>query len=239
MAEHKENISIQAKDPEHKSAEHKPTEHRPEKSNVITQIKKHPLMAEFALILFIALVIGGFLYWQNLQSKIFIEKAEINAPIIAISPPVSGTIDKFYVSEGDQVSPGQRLAKVGDTILDAKTSGIITWIQNTPGQFASPQTPIIKMYDPQQLRVVGRIQEDKGLSELHAGQRVVFTVDAFGSKEYAGTLETIGVTPRQSDIVFSISDKREAREFEVKALFDYSNYSEIKNGMSAKMWVYK
>jgi len=39
--------------------------------------------------------------------------------------------------------------------------------------------------------------------------------------------------------VFSISDKRESREFEVKALFDSQAYPELKNGMSARMWIEK
>jgi hypothetical protein len=47
------------------------------------------------------------------------------------------------------------------------------------------------------------------------------------------------MVPIQSDIVFSISDKREEKEFEVKATFDADAYPELKNGMSAKMWVYK
>jgi hypothetical protein len=39
--------------------------------------------------------------------------------------------------------------------------------------------------------------------------------------------------------VFSISDKREEREFEVRAIYDTNAYPELKNGMSAKMWIYK
>ena len=126
-----------------------------------------------------------------------------------------------------------------DEIIHAKTDGIIVSLQNTPGQLVSPQAAVVRMINPRDFRVVGRVQEDKGLSDIKVGQKVVFTADAFGSKEYEGMVDSIGETARTSDIVFSISDKREEREFDVKASFDYRRYPELKNGMSAKMWIYK
>jgi hypothetical protein len=67
----------------------------------------------------------------------------------------------------------------------------------------------------------------------------MFTVDAFPGKQYTGTIVSVANTPKTSDIVFSISDKREEKEFEIKAIFDLKSYPELKNGMSAKMWIYK
>jgi multidrug resistance efflux pump len=177
--------------------------------------------------------------WLDIQSKIYIEKSEIWAPIISLAPKNIGEIDDIYVKEGDTVMDGQNLIKVGGQIITAKTSGIITWVGNTPGQLANSQTVVIKMIDPQRLRVVGHIQEDKGLSDIRIGQKVIFTVDAFGSKQYYGTIETIGTSARQSSVVFSISDKREEQEFDITASFDVNAYPELKNGMSAKMWVIK
>jgi len=208
-------------------------------NSMISQIKKHPLITELAFVLVLAALIGGYLYWQDLQGKIYIEKAEISAPIIALGASTSGIVEKFYVQEGDRVSEGQRLALVGNQTIYARTRGIVIWIKNTPGQFVSPQDATIKMIDTSQMRLVGRIQEDKGLKDIRPGQRVRFTVDAFGSKEYEAFVDSVGVSARQSDIVFSISDKRETKEFEVRALFDTQAYSELKNGMSAKMWIYK
>jgi len=44
---------------------------------------------------------------------------------------------------------------------------------------------------------------------------------------------------REGDVVFNISDKREVKQFDVKVRFDISKYPELKNGMSAKMWIKK
>jgi multidrug resistance efflux pump len=202
-------------------------------------IRKHPLAAEAALLVLVVALIGGILYMNDLQSKIFIEKAEISAPIISIGPKTPGILERFYVQEGDSISKGQRLAQVDSQILTAEVNGVVVGIKNTPGQVVTSQDAVVKMIDTSQLRVVGRVQEDKGLRDIKPGQRVVFSVDAYDAKQYQGTVSSVGVTSRQSDIVFSISDKREPKEFEVKVLFDSNAYPELKNGMSAKLWVYK
>lgn len=223
--------------------------HAPEKQHMphgedrlrkaIDLVTKHPLMADAVVIFMILALAGGFLVWQDMQNKIYIEKAEVSAPIISLGPGTTGIIDKFYVKEGDRVAQGQKLAVVGNETIYAGTQGIIISIENTPGQIATPQSAVVKMIDDSQLRVVGRVQEDKGLSDIRPGQKVMFTVDAFGSKEYQGVVESVGASARESDIVFSISDKRAEQEFDVTVLFDSKAYSELKNGMSAKMWVYK
>jgi len=241
MIDNKESKDAQAKPAPATAAEHKPAAHPQahEKPNIITMIKQHPLAADAIFILALLLAVGGFLYWQDLQGKVYIEKAEISAPVIALSPSATGAIDKFYVEEGDEVSQGQKLAKVGDEIITAKTAGTVVWIQNTPGQTVTPQQPVVKMIDSRQFRVVGRIEEDKGLSDIKVGQKVLFTVDAFPGRQYQGVVDSIGTTARESDIVFSISDKRAEHEFDVYAIYDVRTYSELKDGMSAKMWIYK
>jgi len=210
-----------------------------QKGTIIHAIRQHPLFFEAATVIIAVLLIAGFLYWQDFQSKVYIEKAEISAPAISLGPKTPGILEKVYVQEGDRVSRGQRLALVDNQTIVAKTNGIVINVMNTPGEMVTSQDAVVKIIDPIQFRVVGRLQEDKGLKDVKPGQRVIFTVDAFGSKQYEGTVVSVGMTSRQSDIVFSISDKREPKEFEVSALFDSNAYSELRNGMSAKMWVYK
>ena len=206
---------------------------------ILHRIRRHPLFIDALLVLLaVAMAVGYFVY-QDLQSKVYIEKAGISAPMISVGPSNPGILEKLYVQEGDMVSQGQKLALVGDETVTARTQGVVIGVTNVPGEFVAPGTPIVTMVDRRQLRLVGRVQEDKGLKDIHPGQRVAFTVDAFPGKEYNGSVESIAESARQNDIVFSISDQREEREFEVTAVFDIEAYQELKNGMSAKMWVYK
>ena len=73
---------------------------------------------------------------------------------------------------------------------------------------------------------------------MHIGDPVTFTVDAFGGKEYIATVDEMSPTSNQSEVVFNISDTREVKQFDIKARFDVNAYPELKNGMSARMWIY-
>ncbi|MBI5304213.1 MAG: HlyD family efflux transporter periplasmic adaptor subunit [Chloroflexi bacterium] len=210
-----------------------------EKKNVSRVLAKNPLVVGIVLVLGVIGLLAGFRYWQDAQSKVYIEKSGISAPVISVGPETAGILKALFVKEGDRVSVGQQLFNVGDRVTSARAPGIITMIQNTPGQFAGSQTAIVQMYDPNQLRVIGHIQEDQGLSDIRVGQKVMFTVDAYGSKEYQGTIERVAAAADQGNVVFSISDKRQQSIFSVTAAFDVSAYPELKNGMSAKMWVSK
>ncbi|MCX6773400.1 MAG: HlyD family secretion protein, partial [Candidatus Micrarchaeota archaeon] len=209
------------------------------RENPLTIIRQHPLFYEIFFLALFLVSVAGWMYLQDFQGKIYLENSEISAPIISLGSHAPGTIDKFYISEGDKVVHGQRLAVVGNETITAPVSGIILEIKDTPGQLVSPGQAVVTMVDPDDFRVVGKIAEDKGLDQIRPGQKVIFTVDAFGNRQYNGTVESVSPQPVQSDIVFSISDKRQEKQFEVKAIFDTSAYPEIKEGMSAKMWIYK
>lgn len=181
----------------------------------------------------------GFRYWQDQETKIYIDSSEISAPVISIGPEIPGVLKAVYVKEGEHVTVGEQLFNVGDRVISSPVPGIVTSVQNTPGQWASNQNAIVQMYNPGSLRVVGHLQEDQGLSDVRVGQQVMFTVDAFDAKQFAGTVESIGKTADATGAVFSISDKRPEKQYDIKVAFDPNAYPEILNGMSARMWIYK
>ncbi len=193
-----------------------------------------------AFILFILAAIAiGMTYWTIAQSRVYVEKAAVNAPVIALTSSTPGILDKVFVHEGDVVSENMIVAQVGDMPIRAKTSGVVINVLNTPGAVVTSQQAIVQMIDPLELRVVGQVEEDKGLRDIKLGQRVVFTADAYGSKQYSGVVDSISETAHQTDIVFSISDKRALQSYDVKVKYDINAYPELKNGMSAKLWIYK
>ena len=221
------------------------SENNPQKSpkishfSFIKKIRNDPWLKGGIIVLIILCALLGIIYWMDWQSKVYIEDATITAPVISICPESPGIIDTIYVSEGDLVSRNQRLAKVGNEILHAKTSGIITDVSDAPGKMVTTQTPVISMINREKLRAVGELQEDKGLKDIIPGQKADFTVDAFPSSIYHGLVEKVAQTAHEGDIVFSISDKRQEQNFDVTVLFDVDSYPELKNGMSAKIWVFK
>jgi len=181
---------------------------------------------------------AGVLYWTTTSGKVSIENATVSAPLIDLSPISSGALTDVYVHEGDQIPANTAVAKVGNEVIKTKVGSVVISVKNNIGKLVNHGEAVVTVIDPSQLRIVGRIQEDKGLSQINVGQSATFTVDAFGGKEYQGVVDEISPTSRAGDIVFNISDKRQEQEFDVKVRFDTSLYSELKNGMSAKLWVY-
>ncbi len=214
------------------------------KTSIVQKLRKNPiLMGVLALVVLVGAVYG-FQYWQAQESQIYIEKSSISAPVISLSPAVGPTatviLSKVYVTEGDKVTKNKVIASLSDgSYIRAGTDGIVISVLNAPGQVVGSSTPVVKVIDPDELRVVGQVAEDKGLKDVKVGQKVTFTMDAFPSKQYQGVVDSISPTARSSDIVFSISDKRAEQMFDVKVKYDIYAYPELLNGMSAKMWIIK
>ena len=224
--------------PIHQQA-HPPVAHQPQHQakKMTPELKKKLIIGAIAFVT-IAVIVGGA-YWLNSQNRVYTDKAEISADMTNLSPANPGVLEEVFVNEGDKVSANQSIARVGDEIIKAKSDGIVVAINENIGTSFNPGQAVASMINPSDLRVVGHIEEDKGLANIQIGQPVVFTVDAFGSKKYYGVVDEISDTSRESGIVFNISDKREVKQFDVKVRFDVNKYSELKNGMSAKVWIYK
>ena len=194
----------------------------------------------FVLVVFVvAASFIGLVYLDAISKRVYIEKSEIDAPQIMLSAKTGGILEELFVKEGDQISANDVVARVGNELVKSKDAGLVINRQDSIGKYFGPGEEIVTMIKPGDLRIVGRLAEDKGLKDVKVGQRVVFEVDAFGTKQYEGIIDEVSPTSRASDVVFNISDQRQENEFNVKARFNLSQDPELKNGMSAKMWIYK
>jgi multidrug resistance efflux pump len=203
-----------------------------------TRSKRQTWILTGISVLVIAAVAAGIIYWTVLSQRIYVDSASIEAPEITLSPSHAGVLEQLYVQPGDTVIANQTVAQVGDELIPSKIAGVIVAIDQKIGAQIAPGQPIVTMIDPDQLRVVGEVDENKGLSDMHVGDPVVFTVDAFGNTAFSGVVDEVSPTSKQSGIVFNISNQREVKQFAVKGRFDVSKYPQLKNGMSARMWIY-
>lgn len=186
----------------------------------------------------VLILCGGFLYIKMTSSEVSIDDTIISAPNISLSSPVAGTLQDIFVTEGQSVEANQAVARVGSELIKTQVSGVITSVQNNIGASYNAGQAVVTMIDQTQLRAVGTIDENKGLSRIKVGQSVFFTVDAYGSKKYQGVVDEISPMANQQSVVFNISDQRVAQKFNIKVRFNPSDYPELKNGMSAKLTVF-
>lgn len=210
-----------------------------DKEEKIIKSTRNKVIAVIAVAVIIVGSIGGFITWNIISARVYIENSTISAPVINLSPKVGGVLEQVFVNVGDSVENNAPIARVGDELIKAESAGQILSINTDIGASFGPGQAVATMIDPSQLRVVGQVEEDKGLKDIKIGQTAIFTVDAFGSKEYQGIVDQINPTADQGDIVFNISNTRQEMNFDVKVRFDVNQYPELKNGMSAKLWIYK
>lgn len=191
-------------------------------------------------VIIIVAVIGGGIYWYVSSQTVYIDQSVIQAPIINLSPTNSGPLQAVFVNVGDTVTANQPIARVGDEIVESQTSGEIVSVDQNIGEDENAltgQAVVATMIDPTQLRVVGHLDENQGLSAVKVGDIARFTVDTFGSKEYYGVVDEVGQTSQVSATT-NIFNQRPVNEFNVYVRFDPTKYPELKDGMSARIWIY-
>lgn len=201
-------------------------------------VTKQPWMHSVIGIAVILIALAGFTYWRMEWNKITIDNASIEAPMINLSPTSPGVLAEIYVAAGDTVAENTAVAKVGNELIFTKVAGLIVAVNHQEGQYFNPGVPVVSMINTKEEKVLGKIDEDKGLVDLKVGQPATFTVDAFGSKRFEGYVSYISPMSNQSGVMFNISDKREVKQFDVKVTFDGTKYPMLKQGMSAKITVF-
>ncbi len=181
---------------------------------------------------------GGVAYLITSMGRVYTDKAIVSASITTISPSTGGVLQEIYVNVGDVVGPNTVVARVGNELLKTTGSSIVTDVNTAIGATLAPGASVVKVVDPSDLRIVAHIDENKGLRNIKVGDQTVFTLDAFGSRTFQGVVDEVSSSARQEDVVFNISDKRQINQFDVKIRFDVTAFPQIKNGMSAKVWIY-
>lgn len=199
---------------------------------------KRPIFRNVIILVIALVVIIGFVYWFLNRNKVSTDNATVTAPEIALSPDQPGILRELYVGEGDTVTANEPVARVGDQLVKTNIAGVVVSTSDMVGTLFNPGQAVVTMVDSTALRVLAKVDENKGLVKVAPGDSVVFTVDAFGSRKFQGTVESVIPSAVQSQVVFDVSDKREVRQFTVKIKYDTSVYPEILNGMSAKVTIY-
>lgn len=191
-----------------------------------------------AIVISAAIALGA--YWYVSSRTVYIDLSQVQAPVVSLAAPDSGQLQAVFVRVGDMVQKNQPIALVGNDVVKAKTDGEIISVDKNIGEYENALTGqdiVATMIDPTQLRVVGTIDEDKGFSAIQVGDIAKFTVDAFGGKTYYGVVDEVGQTS-VSSITSNIFNQRPTNQFNIYIRFDPARYPELKNGMSARIWVY-
>ncbi len=192
----------------------------------------------FILVALIIIILAGGLYYLKKEGRVNIDDSLIQAPIINITSQNPGNLNEVDVVENQTVKNGDLLAVVGTQPLRSQTDGIIIQTNKQIGSVITSATTVVQMINPDDFRIVGTLDENKGLKDVKVGQVAQFSVDAFPGQTFWGYVDGVSGTAEQTQVAFSISNARPTQQFNVFVRFDANKYPQIKNGMSAKLTIF-
>jgi len=89
----------------------KPETKKPKKS-LGRRIREHPIRFVVLLIVLAAAAVGGFIFWNYLDSYESTDDAQIDGDIYAVTSRIAGTIKAVYVQDNQMVKAGQLLVEL-------------------------------------------------------------------------------------------------------------------------------
>lgn len=200
--------------------------------------RRRRVIAFSAVVILLGVAGLGYEIWRN-ATWVDLENEMISAPQVTLPARAGGTLKAVYSSVGDQVQANRPIARVGNEVITSDVDGTIVTIRDDLGAAIAPGTAVAGLIDRGDLRAVGTVDEDKGLEDLHIGQRAEVKVDAFSGRSFAGFVEKISARPQQQAVTFSISDKDDPREYEVTVHLDGQPDPDLRQGMSGEISVRK
>jgi membrane fusion protein (multidrug efflux system) len=84
---------------------------RPRKSTGRT-LREHPIKVVIFLLILVAAAIGGYRFWNYLDSYESTDDAEIDGDIYAVTSRIAGTVKAVYVQDNQEVKAGQLLVEL-------------------------------------------------------------------------------------------------------------------------------
>ena len=191
------------------------------------------------IILLLIAAFAGYYFVKSVNSTVYVDQAQISAPSVNLTSINGGILKETFVNEGEILAPNTLIARVDKEIIKTRSGGELIKLNGGIGRNVIKGETVATIINPGELKVVGQVPENKGLEFIHAGQSAYFTVDAYGSKKFYGMVDEVSPAASVGALTFNISDKRTVQNFDVKISFNINDYPELKNGMSAKIWVIK
>lgn len=206
--------------------------------NIISKLKNRKVIRTLIAVVLVLIIVGVFYFLETKTGRVSVENALVSAPIISVSSTTGGRLIEIDVEEGKPVKKGDTIAVVGSETIRSTTDGLVIMANNQVGGSLTPLNPVAQLIDPSKMRVVGTIDENKGLDALKIGQVASFTVDAFPGQTFWGYVDQISPSAKQTQLSFSISSERPTQQFQVYVRFPATKYPELKNGMSSKLTIF-
>lgn len=154
-----------------------------------------------AIILIVALVAAsGFAtsYFLNARNFVSTDNAQIDGDKILVNAPTAGTLVDWSATQGAVLSKNQIVGRIkiqggfAQPLMSirAPADGTVAVDNGVPGAFVTVGTQLAVAYDFDRIFVTARVDETD-IKQVHLGQLVDMTVDAFPDAQLTGHVREI------------------------------------------------
>jgi multidrug resistance efflux pump len=168
------------------------------------------------------------------QGEIYSDKASVSAVIVDLV--AAGKLTELDVKVGDLVRKNQVIGTVESVPVKSKIDGLVVAVSDKIGEAVTPANPVASIADLKDTWIEVKVDEGK-VAPIQVGERAWFVADAYPRDRIQAVVSEIAPQSASGGIVFSISDKRETKQFVVKLRYDQSKFPRLRPGMSAKAWI--
>ncbi|HRY62186.1 MAG TPA: hypothetical protein P5056_00175, partial [Candidatus Paceibacterota bacterium] len=91
----------------------------------LKSLKKNQNILNLLILVTVAGVLGGGIYWQISSGRVYIEKSQILGDEVSLSPQTNGVLMENFVKEGDYVGENAPVARVGNELVTSKVAGVV------------------------------------------------------------------------------------------------------------------
>jgi multidrug resistance efflux pump len=130
------------------------------------------------------LIYQGNFYYQT-------DNAKVDAVVYQLTPSSPGKLEQMYVfHRGEAVTAGEVLARVGSSsLIRSPMDGTIIDIKMQQGDYVTPSDVVLIVANTSDLYITANVEETNIL-EIHPGQSVTVSLDAYG-KDFDGYVDVV------------------------------------------------
>ena len=165
------------------------------KETEVSGKKKGKWKAVLVLVLTLILLSGavvGFHFVRQGGRYISTDNARITTDLITVSSAMPGTLERFMIYEGRRVRQDEILGWIENgEAMRSPIDGLVIHTSAVQGQEVLPMAPLAVVADTGGLHIQANIEESDIL-RIQPGQSVYATIDAFGSRQFAGYVSRVG-----------------------------------------------
>src|SRR5260221_607526 len=116
--------------------------------NAAKQLKNRKVLRFLVGLVLILIIVSGFLYWESIKDRIFIDDSLITAPVITIAPTSAGQLTEMDAKEGKLFKKGDIIGIVGTETVRSTTDALVLTANNQIGGSLTQQSQLAQLIDP-------------------------------------------------------------------------------------------